>query len=299
MRDCLPKVAAALFVCFGSAHGQSPVGLLSQVSGSVEIRVAGANAVQARSADLLGAGYRVATGKDGHATFLFCPTSRSARLMPDSEIDFSANTFTVTKGRIAEEKNIVSCRLPKLTLAAASNVQSGILRLRGDGLVLQSPSRTNVATLLPRFSWTRVEGALSYELKVLDREERVLWQHSGPEPEAAYPPEAPALMWGGSYRWRVAARAPQEIISEVSTTFRVLPEDQVTELRKAEEILRRANDDRRDNTAPRILRAFLYEEFGLLNQAAELYRELAAEPNCPEWVNSRLAELSSPSSTGN
>ena len=201
------RLFAAFLLLPLAAAAQGPVGLLSSVSGKVQIVRAGlTDPAPARPADLLLAGDRVVTSGDAQATFLFCPQSRAAKILPGSEIEFAAGSFTVKKGKVAEERAVPSCRLPSnLALAAASQVQSGQLRLRGTNLLLRSPSRANTATLRPLFRWEPVDTARAYDLKVLDREERILWRTSGTATEVQYPADAAPLAWGQKYWWRITA----------------------------------------------------------------------------------------------
>ena len=246
----------------------------------------------ARTADLLAAGDRVVTGAGGEATFLFCPQSKTAKLGPGSEIEFAAGAFNVTKGAVSGEKQVPSCRLPStLTLASASKVQSGMLRLRGANIQLRSPSRTSTATLQPHFSWEPVDRAQKYELKVLDREERILWRAEISGTEAEYPADATPLQWGQRYRWRVTARDTRDTLDEATTFFQVLPADQAQDVRMAEDSLRAMVEQTPDDNWPRFLLAFLYEERGMLDEAAKVYYDLDRRMGTQPWVEGRLAEL--------
>lgn len=286
-------ITAVLFLLPLAAGAQGPVGLLSSVSGKVQIVRAGlTDPAPARPADLLVAGDRIVTSGDAQASFLFCPQSRAAKILPGSEVEFAAGSFTVKKGKLAEERAVPSCRLPSnLTLAAASQVQSGMLRLRGSNLLLRSPSRASVATLRPVFRWEPVDNAKAYDLKVLDREERILWRTSGSATEVQYAAEAPLLAWGQKYWWRVTARDDRETLMEVGTYFQTLTAEQAEEVRSAEAGLRRLIAENPGDSVPRFLLAFLYEERGMLDEAARLYHELASQTGSQPWVEVRLNEL--------
>ena len=67
--------AILMLLAFGTvARAGGPTGLLSTVSGKVEIVHAGEHTPQAaRVADLISDGDRVVTGRGGEATILFCP----------------------------------------------------------------------------------------------------------------------------------------------------------------------------------------------------------------------------------
>jgi hypothetical protein len=288
----IARLLLVLLAFRAAAQAQTPVGLLSLVSGDAQIVRSGqTNAAPARTADLIAAGDRVIT-VTGEVTFLFCPQSKTAKLGPGAEIEFAAAAYTVKKGAVSGEKQVPSCRLPStLTLASASNVQSGMLRLRGANLLLRSPSRTNTATLQPQFEWEPVERAQKYEVRVLDREERILWRSEVTGTSVEYPADATALQWGQRYRWRVTARDANENLDEATTFFSVLPAEQAQDVRLAEDSLRAMVEQNPEDNWPRFLLAFLYEERGMLDQAARLYYDLDQKMGTQPWVEGRLTEL--------
>lgn len=289
------RLVMASFIFCSVAEGQTPVGLLSRVSGKVEIRRAQGKAdTPALTADLLGPGDRVRTEGNSDATFLFCPELRSAKIGANAEIQFEATTLKVLKGSVSEERRVPSCGFPPsivLALAGASQLQSGMLRLRGSSLVLRSPSHTSIATLRPRFRWDAVEHATAYDLKLMDREERVLWHQSLSSTEVQYPAEAPALVWSQKYWWRVTAREDEEIVTEAGSYFQVLPEEKAEQVRRAEVNLRRMIEEIPADDGPRFLLIFLYEENDMLDEAARVYGELTSRIGTHEWIQSRLVEL--------
>jgi hypothetical protein len=191
----LRKILWLAFCIAPLAQAAEPVGLLSLVSGDVQIVRAGGTApVVARTADLIGPGDRVLTGANSEAMFLYCPESRAAKMMAQSEVQFDSAALAVRKGKLAEERKVPTCRLPaSLVLSAASKLQAGNMRLRGGGMVLRTPSNTSVSTLRPRFRWDPVANASRYEIKVTDREEHVLWKTDVSANDVQYPADAAAL----------------------------------------------------------------------------------------------------------
>jgi len=290
---CTIAAGAAWAAALAPQNARSaPAGLLSVVAGDVTIVRAGeATPHPAHIADLLSVGDRILTGRQSEATFLYCPESRSAKMLPESEVQFGASGLQIRKGKLGEEHKFPSCNLPRITLAGASQLQSGSLRLRGSDLILLSPSRTNIATLQPHFRWDPVDSATVYDLKLMDREERILWKQSGSATEAQYSPDAPALAWDQKYLWRVTARNGEDELTEVGTYFQVLPKEQVDRVRSSEENLRHMMEANPADNSPLFLLAFLYDENGMLDEAARSYGELARRIGSQEWVQARLTEL--------
>ncbi|MBI4478512.1 MAG: hypothetical protein HY651_00655 [Acidobacteria bacterium] len=270
-----------------------PVGLLSMVTGDVQIVRAGESTpVAARTADLIGAGDRVLAGTGAEATFLFCPESRAAKMTSQSEVQFDAAALAVKKGRLAEERKVPTCRLPaSLVLAAASKMKSGNLRLRGSSMVLRSPANTLVTTLTPRFRWDAVENAAGYEIKLQDREERILWNAKVSGTEVSYPAAASALAWGQKYRWRVTAQNGGEALDEAGSSFQVMPSDQADKVRAAAAELENQRTANPTDNGPLFLLAFLYEDSGMLDEAVRVYDELARRMGPQDWVQSRMNDL--------
>lgn len=292
------RIAAALLllaVVFLPAFAAEPepVGLLSMVSGNVQIVRAGHKApVGARTADLLSAGDRVVTGRNSEASFLYCPATLAGKIAADSDVAFEAAGLRVGKGKLAEQHKVPSCRLPaNLALSAASRQQSGMMRLRGANLLLRAPSHTSVTTPRPLFRWDPVDNARTYDIKLMDREERVLWRQTVSSTQLQYPADAATLAWAQKYWWRVTAREGEDIITEATSSFQLLSAEQAERVNAGADNLRRLLQERPGDNGPRFLLAFLYDENGMLDEAARVYSELNDAMGPQEWVQGRLGEL--------
>lgn len=285
-------LAATAFAACGAAASAQTVGLLSMVKGDVQIVRAGQSApAPARIADLLAAGDRVITGGTGEATFLFCPESRAGKLLGGGEAEFTTAALQVKKGKLADDRKVPNCKLPAALLAGNSKQQTGMLRLRGSALVLRSPTRSSVADLKPNFRWDPYENATSYEVKLTDREERILWKKNLSAANMAYPADAPALEPGQKYNWRVVAFENTESLADVGTNFTVLPAATATSVKEAEAGLLALSKAAPDDSGPLFLLAFLYEDNGMTDAAARTYAQIKTRMGEQEWVQGRLNEL--------
>ena len=275
------------------AQAASQLGLLTLVSGKVEILRAGEKAsLPARPADFIEPGSRVVTGPRSETVFLFCPQRRSARILENSEVEFEAGQMKVLKGKISEERDLPTCHLPEgLVLSSASRMQSGTLRMRGLELALISPSHTKVSLLQPEFRWNPVEDATRYELRLLDQAQNILWSQDLSGTEAKIPPEASVLSLGGRYWWRVTALDQTGIVSEAGSDFQVLPRENAEVLRVSDAALRRLMEENPKDAGPLYLLAFLYEENGVLDEAARIYGEIARQPEAQAWIRVHLSDL--------
>lgn len=288
---CWALAAVAILAC-GRAGRTETVGLLSMIKGDVQIVRAGqAAATPAKIADLLGAGDRVVTGDTGEATFLYCPESRAGKLLGGGEAEFTASALQVRKGKLADERKVPNCKLPAALLAGNSKQQSGMLRLRGAPVILRTPSRTNVVSQQPEFRWDPVENATGYEVKLLDREERILWKKNTKTPTLPYPSDAGALEAGQKYWWRVTAFENADNVAEVGSYFQTLPAPDATRIKESESGLLAMAKATPDDNGPLFLLAFLYEDNGMLDAAARVYTQLKSRMGETDWVQGRLNEL--------
>jgi hypothetical protein len=271
---------------------QAPVGLLSSVRGTVQIVRAGQTApVAAKMADLIGPGDRLITGPNSEAVFLYCPDPRSARLPAGGEVVFAATALQVRRGKLADERKTAGCRLPAtLALAASSQQQVGLVKTRPLGLVTQRApvGGTFIPENRPVFRWQPVEGAKSYDIRVTDREEQTLFKTTVTGTEITYPAEAPALAAGRKYWWRVVARDGEENLSEANNSFQTMSDTQAKEFKAAEADLKKQIAATPADSGPKILLAFLYEEYGMWDLAARAYDDLSRQIGENDWLKVRL-----------
>ena len=129
----LTRILIAVFCVCAVAQAQSAVGLLSIVTGNVEIVRKGQTArTRARIADLIGPGDVVVAGANSETTFLFCPESRTGKIPAGTEVKFDAAGLQVRKGKLSDERKIPTCHLPAdLSLSAPTQLAAGLMRLRG------------------------------------------------------------------------------------------------------------------------------------------------------------------------
>ena len=149
----------------------------------------------------------------------------------------------------------------------------------------------SVADLKPSFRWDKYENATSYEVKLTDREERILWKKNVTTTELAYPSDAPALEPGQKYNWRVVAFENAENQADVGTSFSVLPAATATQVKESEAGLQALAKASPDDNGPLFLLAFLYEDNGMTDAAARVYAQLKSRMGDQDWVQGRLNDL--------
>ena len=292
-------LAAALpVVCMSSATfaamfaDDTPVGLVSMVKGPVQIQRAGQKtAVAAKMADLVGPGDRLITGAGGEAVFIYCPDARSARLTAAGEVTFTASALQVTKGKLADDHKIAGCRLPTtLALSSASQQAVGLVKTRGS---LEMHLRTPVEGVYiseprPKFAWEPVADAVRYDVRLQNREEQVLYKTTVTATAFQYPADGPVLEPGQKYWWRVSAVGKDGQMDVAGTFFQTLPAAQAKEFQTTEADLKKQIAANPNDSGPRILLAFLYEENGMYDAAARSYDALSKQMSDNNWIKARL-----------
>lgn len=104
----------------------------------------------------------------------------------------------------------------RLTPAPESHGQASVLRL------LQPVEHETVDPPV-YFAWSRVPGAVEYQIEVLTPAGQLMWQAKGPDTAAALPPSQEFV--AGDYRWSIVARLAngQLIRAPVGSFKLVLP----------------------------------------------------------------------------
>jgi len=280
--------AVLVFAC-AAAQASDAIGVLTRVTGRVSILREGRTAaLPAKGYELLFAGDRLSTAANSEAGFIFCAGAESGRILPLSEIRFDAGAVVLMEGKITDQQKIAACRLPQgLGLADASRQQAGGLRLRGPRLVLKAPRSTAVATSRPMFTWNALDGADDYQVTVLDREGRTVFETASASAELSYPPSAPPLEWAQTYRWRVAARSRGVVVKEASAHFQVLFREQAEMISQQAGEMRAVLSRQPRDATTRLLLAFLYDSNGMIDEAIEAYSPLSSVG----WVKARILQL--------
>lgn len=279
----------AAVLCVSSAYAAQPVGLLTAVKGTVQIQREGKPApFTARPAELLLAGDRVITGNASSTAFIFCPGKRAGQIDAAAEVLFDAAAIKTVRGGISGGRAINGCQVPAALITASdTSQQAGLTHFRGSSLVLVSPSRTNVANRHPVFRWMPVDGAKSYEVKLLNRDERVIWSSTVTASRTEYPGNAEDLQWGSRYFWRVAARDGDDVVAEAGSWFKLLQSIEADGVNSEVAQLAATLKANPSDEGTRFLLAFLYEQNGMLDEAARVYADLQSV----DWVKGHEAEL--------
>ncbi|HYM09330.1 MAG TPA: hypothetical protein VEU62_01285, partial [Bryobacterales bacterium] len=221
-RAVLAGVLCAGSAATASAQSGEPVGLLLAAGPDSKIVRQEASApAPAAVGEMLFAGDRLLAG-DGSMSYLYCPGRSSQTLAPHSEALFASGQVQVEKGKIASQKAVAVCFLPRnVALSTASRQKVGALVMRGAPLPLKlvSPVGAPVLEASPRFVWQPVERADSYDIQVTNADNQVLWKIRHKGTEIRYPSYAPPLMAPSTYSWKVTAFEGDKPLAATESKF--------------------------------------------------------------------------------
>lgn len=286
----LAGVLCAGFAAVAFAQSGEPVGLLLEAGpGSTIVRQESSAPAPAAVGDMLFAGDRLLAG-DGPVSYLYCPARSSQTLAPHSEALFAAGQVQVEKGRIASQKPVAVCFLPRhVALSTASQQKVGALVMRGAPLPLKlvSPLGGPVLESPPRFVWQPVERADSYDIQVSNADRQVLWKIRHKGAEIQYPSYAPPLMAPSTYSWKVTAFEGDKPLASTESKFDLITIAERREIRRQLAEIGAAGA----GPASLVARAAVLEQAHLTAAALDEYQAAAQLWKDVPWLSAKIAEL--------
>ena len=269
-----------------ASQGESAqVGMILHSQGQVFIQRNGERNA-ARLADLLQEGDQIIT-EPGEVTFLFCPARQRTTIKGEASIELGSAAIEVLTGSPPASGQVEGCVLPAVALGAESLERVGALHTRG---LYNTPEGEYPALALylggpitharPVFKWERVENAASYQLTLKGEAGEVVWEHSGPSPQVAYPTSAPVLEEGRIYVWEIRARKEPDILESLGSLFRrisgrgpdvmtIAGQSASFNIQSNPELSKTAGDPQ-----AALIRAIELESEGYFSEAADYFREL-------------------------
>lgn len=294
---------ALVFLCLNlvsretCAASEKSRAMLTNIVGTVEWKGAeGTVWKRATLMALLGTGDVLRTGEASSATVVFFTDSHLERIPPKATVRVRAMQLQP----LGDMKRISVPSLEKVPPAGRTAIlvqkggpvfkaisqtaagRYGAVGIRATGEpILLSPLRPKTRSNRPLFAWAAVEGADTYEVRLEDRQGKVLFQRETADAQLAYPEELPPLVRNAGYRWQVQAKAGGKALARNSTEFHVLAAQSVATLSQQEAAIKRSVPSGRDTTV-HILLARLYMDYGLCAEAIQQLEEaVAINPSDP------------------
>jgi hypothetical protein len=197
-----------------AAAPQTEVAFLTQLKGSVQLR-RGNETHPIRQSMLLNVNDIVKTGEGGEAV-IFQAYAPVKRLRPNQSYTIAKLSPPPPEGAVKPEAFV---RLMRQHLSARQRRDVHSPATMGgpdDAIVtLIEPRGSAVLESRPKFAWTSVSRATSYDVTVYDRAEKVLWKTSTSDTTVSYPSDLPSLT-PGEYKWEVIARIGDRVTGDSS-----------------------------------------------------------------------------------
>lgn len=199
-----------------SAAAAPPTGVafVTQLHGSVQLR-RGKETSPIRQSMLLYVNDVVMTGNGGQAA-IFQAYAPVMRLRPNQSYTITQLSPPPPEGSVKPED---FARLKRLHLNARQrkDIRSPVTMGGPDDAILTliEPRSSAVFESRPKFAWTSVSMATSYEVTVYDRAEKVLWKGSTSDISVDYPSDRPPLT-PGEYKWEVVAKIGDRVTGDSS-----------------------------------------------------------------------------------
>lgn len=255
---------------------QTEVAFVTQLKGSVQLR-RGNDTHPIRQSMFLNVNDIIKTGEGGEAV-VFQTYAPVTRLRPNQSYTVAQLSPPPPEGSVKPEDFV---RLKRLHLNARQRKDipsPAMMGGRDDAiLTLLEPRSSAVLESKPKFEWTRVSGAMNYEVAVYDRAEKVLWKVSTSDTSVRYPSDQPSLT-PGEYKWEVVARIEGRVMGNSSlydaSSFTLVNEESAAQI-NADIAKALALDN---GAASPLYISALIENRRFPQAAAELKRALEAAP---------------------
>lgn len=258
------------------AAPQTEVAFVTQLKGSVQLR-RGNEARPIRQSMFLNVNDIVKAGEDGQAV-IFQAYAPVTRLRPNQSHTIAQLSPPPPEGSVRPEDFV---RLKRLYLNARQRKDIPSPATMGgpdDSIVtLVEPRGSAVLESRPKFTWTSVNKASSYEVTVYDRAEKVLWKARTSDTSVSYPSDRPPLT-PGEYKWEVVTRIGDRVTGDSSlydaSSFTLVNEESAAQINAD---LAKALAADKGAVSPLYVSALMeYKRFP--QAAAELKRALEAAP---------------------
>lgn len=283
-------VAASLQRC------AAEVAMLSEVRGTVQVYQVGKDKwVKGTLMLLLAKGDKVKTGANSTAGVVFLSSGAREQLLAECVALVDSAGCKVETGPAKKAlPNLKSAVTNKLSTSRVAGGRSGGVLLRASedakSVILGSLFDTKTRAARPVFRWCPTEGADEYVVRLLDEDDKVVWEGKTKETSITYPDAAPALQPGVDYSWQVEARTEGKRQATGSGGFSLLAEDEGKAVQAALEELSQAAVGEADPTVV-ILRAALLSEHELWDEVLECYFKLAELFPDDPTIHTKLASL--------
>ena len=278
MRWTLASCAIATSLACASVAMAEPVAFIVAMKGPVTVTGGKGTTAKASLGGPLERGNKVTVGAGGTAS-LFFSDGNIIELGAGSSMTVGGKLSAADAKRIGPGSGVSSEVFTRVSKFITSDrKQAGLVALspmRGGpeavkALILE-PRRSALLSGRPRFAWSSLAGATRYKVTVTN-DDGALWSREVSDTVLAYPLDADSLAGGFDYLWDVQAMSDTGPIQSEESTFHVLADGEVSQVRDHLSDIRKATGG--SNEAGQFLAGSYLVGRGLYADAVRHFEEL-------------------------
>lgn len=239
---------------YSKSKKESKVAIIYELKGKVSVFETNAKRWHKASLmKLLQAGDRIKVDKSSMAVIVFFRDGHGEKISSPGEVTIGEKALIAEQG-----KKLIIAQIPPdkdLPLPQTSNnmsdqilgvtyreviIQDEIeplsksyeLNKAGEsGTILTINPNMAIMTGTPSFKWVSVPESKEYQFKLMDENEHPVWQRTVVDNALTYPSDEKPLEWGKRYYWEVKAYRENKIIAMGFSSFDILTEKNIEEIR--------------------------------------------------------------------
>ena len=273
-----------------SSSGEEPLAVIISIEGTVTIRRRHESRPStAKEEDQLYRGDIITTTPLSHVTLLYLH-EKLIRIPEKQEVEITDKLSIPEPGRFDKLKYVLSAAytgmksslFPRPISSSPGAARKWLRLLEAEIIDLVTPVATKVMTPYPHFKWLPLQRIGKYEIVIFDGLGDVMWSHETTKIELDYPKEAPTLIPGEYYFWRVNGvdgnyreSDPRKnlYVTFGMAYFTVMHEKEITEINKNVEEAKQVIGPHQDEIF-NLLLGIYYEKKQLYGEAQEEYQKL-------------------------
>lgn len=257
-----------------NAQSSANVAMIADIDGLGEINVDGENTA-ADILDELASGSQLSIKSGSKLTLFFFASSEEYTYDGPADILIEEQQPKLLSGNKANTRNLNMAKLADIASEDEGSIGLGVLKLRNfekPKLQLLAPVDTKVIETHPKFSWSSVEGATTYEF-ILSNELGKKVANMSVSGNWVELPEDIRLMSDEEYTWEIIAQTSAATEYRAHAYFSVAEENVRRQVKTSQPGLKASFSEK-------VVYARLLEKLGLKQDAKTIWQELVAlKPN--------------------
>ena len=288
-------IISAPFV-YSKSKKEPKVAIVYELKGKVSVLETNAKSWHKASLmKLLQAGDKVRVDKSSMAVIVFFSDGHGEKISSPGEVTIGEKTLIAEQG-----KKLIIAQIPPdkdLPLPQTSNNMSDqilgvtyreVMMENETGTILTVNPSMSIMTSTPSFKWVSVPESKEYQFKLIDENEQPVWQRTVVDNTLTYPPGEKPLELGKRYYWEVKAYMENKIIAMGFSSFDILTEKNIEEIRFLQKKFQNEVKKEPSNKNLYVRMSVVYLENKLYDEALPLLRKLESmvpeDPTIHGWL---------------